>query len=125
MARKNETTEDLRRQLEEAQKQWIVAENRVRRLQNRMQYSRKAKDRRRTHRLIQYGVAFEWNEPRLAELTDVEVFTFVEGLLALPEVQEQIWQAIIRHERDHASNASPIDAVSALAESPFNQMGGD
>lgn len=111
MARR-QTPEEIQRQLDQYQKQLLVAENRLQRLRNRAKYVRSAKDRKRTHRLIQYGVAFEANDHRLAALTDVEAFTLVERLLDIPEVRAVIDEAIREHKTPTAIPASDTDAAN-------------
>lgn len=111
MARR-QTPEEIQRQLDQYQKQLLVAENRLQRLRNRAKYVRNAKDRKRTHRLIQYGVAFEANDHRLAALTDVEAFTLVERLLDIPEVRAVIDEAIREHKTPAALPAPDTDAAN-------------
>lgn len=71
--------------------------HREERLAQKVKYTRSAKERKRTHRLIQYGVAFECNDKRLEALSDVEVYSLVEGLLD-SEVKHHIDRAMAQHE---------------------------
>lgn len=84
----------LERELEEAEKQRDIEIHREKRLACREKYVRKAEDRRRTHRLIQYGVAFEANDERLKALSDTEIFTLVEKLFSIPEVRKSLDEAV-------------------------------
>ena len=93
----SDAREKIQTELEKATKQKQIWENRERRLANREKYLRSAKDRKRTHRLIQYGAAFECNHKELAVLTDVEVFTLVENILDIPGVSEAIAKSVSRH----------------------------
>lgn len=129
MARR-QTPEEIQRQLDQYQKQLLVAENRLQRLRNRAKYVRNAKDRKRTHRLIQYGVAFEANDHRLAALTDVEAFTLVERLLDIPEVRVVIEEAIREHKTPDAmatpdTAAANLDAVDLQLIDTAASEGGD
>lgn len=84
----------LERALEEAEKQREIQIHREKRLACREKYVRKAADRRRTHRLIQYGVAFEANDERLKVFSDSEIFTLVEKLFSIPKVRRVLDEAV-------------------------------
>ena len=87
----------IQEQIADAEHQMEIWSNREKRLANREKYLRIAKDRKRTHRLIQYGVAFECNHKELEVLTDVEVYELVESLMNIPEVVSRIQAAVERH----------------------------
>ena len=94
----SEKLDRLRAEIETAEKQKEILAHREQRLKNRERYYRKASDRKRTHRLIQYGVMFERYHKELEILTDSEIYSLVEGLLELPEVEALIAAAIAGHE---------------------------
>ena len=52
----SEKLDRLRAEIEAAEKQKEILANREQRLKNRERYYRKASDRKRTHRLIQYKI---------------------------------------------------------------------
>ena len=89
--------DDLKEQHKRAVKQCEVCENREERIKQKIKYVRSAKDRKRTHRLIQYGAAFECNHKELAVLTDEEIYSFVESLLEIPEAIVKIQKAVANH----------------------------
>lgn len=95
---KKKTSAEMRQQLQKAEEQRDHWAHREERLAQKVKYTRSAKERKRTHRLIQYGVAFECNDKRLEALSDVEVYSLVEGLLDLPEVKHHIDRAMAQHE---------------------------
>ena len=89
--------EKLRADYEKAQQELEVWKNREQRAQQKLKYQRSAKDRKRTHRLIQYGAAFESHHKELSVLTDEEVFLLVESLLDIPDVRLRIQQTVDCH----------------------------
>lgn len=89
--------EKLRADYEKAQQELEVWKNREQRAQQKLKYQRSAKDRKRTHRLIQYGAAFESHQKELSVLSDEEVFLLVEGLLDIPDVRLRIKRAVDCH----------------------------
>ena len=90
----NDELEVLRKELAKVLKEKEILEHRQERLACREKYVRKAADRRRTHRLIQYGVAFEANDERLKVFSDSEIFTLVEKLFSIPEVRRVLDEAV-------------------------------
>ncbi len=89
--------DDLRAELEHAQKEKEIWQHREERAKQKLRYQRSAKDRARTHRLIQYGAAFECNYKELSLLTDEEIFRLIERILELPQVMTIIRQPIEIH----------------------------
>ena len=51
---------------------------------------RKKSDRARTHRLIQYGVAFESHRPEMKQLSIPKIYDTVGFLLDMPEVNDAL-----------------------------------
>ena len=88
---------DLKEQHERAVKQREVCENQEERIKQKIKYVRSAKDRKRTHRLIQYGAAFECNHKEQTVLTDEEIYSFVESLFEIPEAAVKIQEAVANH----------------------------
>ncbi|MCD7818405.1 MAG: DUF3847 domain-containing protein [Lachnospiraceae bacterium] len=89
--------EKLRADYEKAQQELEVWKNREQRAQQKLKYQRSAKDRKRTHHLIQCGAAFESHHKELSILTDEEVFLLVESLLDIPDVRLRIKQVVDCH----------------------------
>lgn len=92
-----ENLKQLETELHEAQKQREVYVHREERLRQRERYTRSAKDRKRTHRLIQYGVAMESCCRELEILSETEVFLLMEKLLELPGAPELMKKAVESH----------------------------
>lgn len=90
----------LRAECDHAKQQTEIWRSREERAKQRIKYQRNAKDRKRTHRLIQYGAAFECHHKELSVLSDEEVFQLVESLLAIPDVCRQIQQSVEEHNRE-------------------------
>ena len=74
-----------------------TTKNRIARYRQRVKYLRSDQDRARTHRLIQYGVAFESRFPNLALLSLSEIYALTDSVLALPGVQRLINDACFDH----------------------------
>ena len=89
-----------REEVDAAKHELEIWSNREKRLRNRERFVRSADDRKRTHRLIQYGVMFERCHRELEVLTDQEIYQLVEGLLQIPEAEAQIAAAVAGHKDD-------------------------
>lgn len=89
--------DDLRAERDHAKQQAEVWKHREERAEQRVKYQRSAKDRKRTHHLIQYGAAFECHYKELSVLTDEEIYLFVESLLDIPDVRLRIQQSVESH----------------------------
>jgi len=85
-------------ELAEAERQVKVWKNREARLASREKYYRSAKDRKRTHRLIQYGAVIEHFHKELEVLSDVEIYELVESMMDCPDIAELIDGAVSRHD---------------------------
>ncbi|MCD8150357.1 MAG: DUF3847 domain-containing protein [Clostridiales bacterium] len=92
--------DDLRAERDQARQQAEVWKHRVERTEQRVKYQRSAKDRKRTHHLIQYGAAFECHHKELSVLSDEEIYLLVENLLAIPEVRKLIQQSVEHHREE-------------------------
>lgn len=89
--------EQLMKERDEAEKQRAIYEHRQERLSQREKYVRSAADRKRTHRLIQYGVAFEAQDKRMADFSEMEIFALVEKLFEIPAVKVCVEDAVRTH----------------------------
>ncbi len=92
--------EQIAREKEDARHQAEVYRHRAERLESRVKYQRNAKDRARTHRLIQYGVVFEHHYGELADLSDEEIYSLMEKLLEIPEARQVILNVIGSHGKE-------------------------
>lgn len=84
-------------EIEKKEQEIETTKNQIARYRQRVKYLRSDQDRARTHRLIQYGVAFESRFPNLALLSLPEIYTLTDSILALPEVQRMINDACFDH----------------------------
>ena len=84
-------------EIEKKEQEIETTRNQIARYRQRVKYLRSDQDRARTHRLIQYGVAFESRFPNLAYLSLSEIYTLTDSILALPEVQSLINDACFDH----------------------------
>ena len=84
-------------EIEKKEQEIETIKNRIARYRQRVKYLRSDQDRARTHRLIQYGVAFESRFPNLALLSLSELYNLTDSILALPEVQRMINDACFEH----------------------------
>jgi len=89
--------EQLKKELDEAEKQKAVYQHRQERFSQREKYVRSAADRKRTHRLIQYGVAFEAQDKRMADFSEMEIFALIEKLFEIPAVKVCVEDAVRTH----------------------------
>lgn len=92
--------DDLRAKRDHARQQAEVWKHREERAEQRVKYQRSAKDRKRTHHLIQYGAAFECHHKELSVLSDEEVYLLVERLLKIPDVRPLIQQSVENHKEE-------------------------
>ncbi|MCD7885003.1 MAG: DUF3847 domain-containing protein [Lachnospiraceae bacterium] len=92
--------DDLRAECDHAKQQAEIWRSREERAKQRIKYQRSAKDRKRTHHLIQYGAAFECHHKELSVLSDEEVFQLVESVLEIPDVCRRIQQSVEEHNRE-------------------------
>lgn len=99
----------IEQQIAEAERQLEVCKNREQRLKNRERYYRKAADRKRTHRLIQYGAAFESHHKELSSLSTTEIYSLIERLMDIPEVEAVIRDAVRKHQMDATDQADAPD----------------
>ncbi len=88
----------LQRRKEQKIREYETYQHKIDRLEQKVKYQRSAKDRKRTHRLIQYGATFESHHKELDVLTDEEIYSLIEKLMEIPEVKKEITEAVEHHE---------------------------
>ena len=64
--------------------------NSLERNRQKERYLRKKCDRARTHRLIQYGAAFESHKPEMKQLSIPKIYDTIGFLLDMPEVNDAL-----------------------------------
>ena len=64
--------------------------NSLERNRQKERYLRKKCDRARTHRLIQYGAAFESRVPKMKQLSIPKIYDTIGFLLDMPEVNDAL-----------------------------------
>ena len=84
-------------EIEKKEQEIETTKNRIARYRQRVKYLRSNQDRARTHRLIQYGIAFESRYKDLASLSLTEIYALTDSILALPEAQRLIHEACFAH----------------------------
>ena len=89
--------EQKNKQLEQKGKELEQAQHRLQRMEDQQNYRRSAKDRARTHRLIQYGAAFESSVRELSILFDDEIYLMIKRILRVDGVNEIIQDAVANH----------------------------
>ena len=89
--------EQLRAQLDQKRAQIKKRETELEILTNSLEkdrqkerYLRKKCDRARTHRLIQYGAAFESRVPKMKQLSIPKIYDTIGFLLDMPEVNDAL-----------------------------------
>ena len=81
-----ESLKKLRQEYEDAKVTAAQYGNQVTRLQNRLNYKENRTRKERAHRLITKGAAIESIVPATKDLSEVEFYSLMEKVLALPEV---------------------------------------
>ena len=81
-----ETLEKLRQEYEDAKVKEAQCRNQVNRLENRLTYKENRKRKERAHRLITKGAAIESIVPATKNLSEVDFYSLMEKVFALPEV---------------------------------------
>ena len=84
------------------EQQLAQLQHKVQQYENRIAYCEKGERRKRTHRLITRGAAVESVAPTVKVLTEVEFYAFSESVLALPEVQTLLAEAVHTHDQGRA-----------------------
>ena len=84
------TLDELRTELERAEKKATQCERRIQRLENRLSYKENRKRKERTHRLITRGAALESILPQVKDLSEVGFYNLMEQILSLPVISAEI-----------------------------------
>ena len=81
----NKELEKLRADKAKAEKELEYLQHDMQRLQNRVGYLEKGERQKRAHRLITKGAAIERLAPTTKEMGEVDFFSLMEKILALPD----------------------------------------
>ena len=82
----NKELEKLRADKANAEQELEYLQHDLQRLQNRLAYLEKGERQKRAHRLITKGAAIERLAPTKKEMGEVDFFSLMEKILALPDV---------------------------------------
>ena len=84
------TLDELRAELEHAERRAKQYEHRVQRLENRLSYKENRSRKERAHRLITRGAAVESILPQVKGLSEVQFYSLMEEILTTPENATEI-----------------------------------
>ena len=79
-----------RAQIKKRETELELLTNTLERDRQKERYLRKKCDRARTHRLIQYGAAFESRVPKMKQLSIPKIYDTIGFLLDMPEVNDAL-----------------------------------
>ena len=79
-----------RSQIEKRENELEILTNSLERDRQKERYLRKKCDRASTHRLIQYGAAFESRVPKMKQLSIPKIYDTIGFLLDMPEVNDAL-----------------------------------
>lgn len=79
-----------RAQIKKRETELETLTNSLERNRQKERYLRKKCDRARTHRLIQYGAAFESRKPEMKQLSIPKIYDTLGFLLDMPEVNDAL-----------------------------------
>ena len=82
--------DELRAELEQAERKATQYERRVQRLENRLSYKENRTRKERAHRLITRGAAVESILPQVKELSEVQFYSLMEEVLTQPNNAAEI-----------------------------------
>ena len=94
---KQKTLAELNAEKENIERQLAQEQHKIQRLENRAAYYEKGDRRKRAHHLITRGAAIESVAPQTKELSETEFYTFAEQVLALPDTQRLLTEAVSNH----------------------------
>lgn len=86
----SEQLDQKRAQIKKRETELEILTNTLERDRQKERYMRKKCDRARTHRLIQYGVAFESSKPEMKQLSIPKIYDTIGFLLDMPEVSDAL-----------------------------------
>lgn len=87
-----ETREDLRKQIEDAEKKIEQLNHQNTRLENRSHYLQRGERAKRTHHLCDMGGAIQSISPEADKLPKTKFYSLMERVFNLPEVQQLLEQ---------------------------------
>ena len=90
--------ESILKQKEEAELKVQQYQHKIQLLENRKKHLEKKADRQRTHHLCNMGGAIQSISKEADSLSQVEFYTLMEQIFALPVVQELVDVAVQNHE---------------------------
>ena len=96
---KQKTILELNAEKEKIEQQIRQEQNKLRRLESRIDYYEKGDRRKRAHHLITRGAAIESVAPLTNVLTETEFYAFAEKALASTEVKGLLMEAVNEHNR--------------------------
>ena len=82
--------DEKRDQIKKRENELEILTNNLERDRQKERYLRKKCDRARTHRLIQYGAAFESRRPEMKRLSIPKIYDTIGFLLDMPEVNDAL-----------------------------------
>ena len=91
---KQKTLAELNAEKENIERQLAQEQHKIQRLENRAAYYEKGDRRKRAHHLTTRGAAIESVAPQTKELSETEFYTFAEQVLALPDTQRLLTEAV-------------------------------
>ena len=94
---KQKNLAELNAEKEKIEQQLAQEQHKKHRLENRAAYYEKGDRRKRAHHLITRGAAIESVAPQTKELSETEFYTFAEQVLALPDTQRLLTEAVGNH----------------------------
>ena len=94
---KQKTLAELNAEKENIEQQLAQEQHKIHRLENRAAYYEKGDRRKRAHHLITRGAAIESVAPQTKELSETEFYAFAEQVLALPDTQRLLMEAVSNH----------------------------
>ena len=96
---KQKTILELNAEKEKIEQQIRQEQNKLRRLESRIDYYEKGDRRKRAHHLITRGAAIESIAPLAKVLSEGEFYAFAEKALVIPEVKGLLMEAVNEHNR--------------------------
>lgn len=94
---KNKTLEELEAQYQKAERELQQNQRKLNLIENQVAYIRSRAQKKRTHRLITKGAAFESHFPESKCLTEMEFLRLIEELARLDFMQRKVSEAAEQH----------------------------
>ena len=94
---KQKTIPELQAEIADNERQLVQLQRKQQQLENRITYYEKGDRRKRAHRLITRGAAIESVAPQTKELGETGFYALAEQVLALPDAQRLLMEAVSRH----------------------------